>query len=70
MEKIYEVEFMQYTNCMRDTVCNNTENIKDGKYIRVGKEPFLIKESEFDKYKEYGGGFRIVKFVGNMKVGD
>lgn len=70
MEKIYEVEFMQYTNCMRDTVCNNAENIKDSKYIRVGKEPFLIKESEFDKYKEYGGGFRIIKFVGNMEVGE
>lgn len=62
MEKIYEVEFMQYTNCMKDTVWNEKSN----KYLNVGKEPFLIKESEFDKYKEYGNGFRIVKFVGNI----
>lgn len=62
MEKVYEVEFMQYTNCMRDTVWNK----KTDKYLDVGKESFLIKESEFDKYKEYGNGFRIVKFVGNI----
>lgn len=62
MEKVYEVEFIQYTNCMRDTVWNK----KTDKYLDVGKEPFLIKESEFDKYKEYGNGFRIVKFVGNI----
>lgn len=67
MEKIYEVEFMQYTNCMRDTVSNMADKIKDTKYINVGKEPFLIKESEFDKYKGYGNGFRIVKFVGNIE---
>lgn len=68
MEKIYEVEFMQYTNCMRDTVCNDAKEIKDMKYLHVGKEPFLIKESEFDRYMKYGGGFRIVKFVGNIEV--
>lgn len=66
MEKVYEVEFMQYTNSMRDTVSNMADKIKDTKYISVGNEPFLIKESEFDKYKEYGNGFRIVKFVGNI----
>ena len=29
MEKVYQVEFMQYTNYSRDTVCNNTDSIKD-----------------------------------------
>lgn len=66
MEKVYQVEFMQYTNYSRDTVCNNTDSIKDCKYIDVGKDPFLVKESDLDKYKEYGNGFRIVKFVGNI----
>lgn len=66
MEKVYEVEFMQYTNCSRDTVCNNAESIKDSKYINVGKEPFLVRESELEKYREYGNGFRTVKFVGNI----
>ena len=67
MEKIYEVEFIEYTNCMKDTVSNGKE-IGKIEYIDVGKEPFLIKESEFDKYMKFGKGFRIVKFVGNMKI--
>lgn len=66
MEKVYEVEFMQYTNCMRDTVSDG--NGFDSKYINVGKEPFLIKESEFERYMKFGGGFRIIRFVGNMEV--
>ena len=50
MEKVYEVEFLNYTNCMRDTVSNGAKDIKDTEYINVGKEPFLIRESEFEKY--------------------
>lgn len=68
MEKVYEVEFMQYTNCMKDTVSDNNKEIGKTKYINVGKEPFLIKESDFDKYMKYGGGFRIVRFVGNIEI--
>lgn len=67
MEKVYEVEFMEYTNSMRDTVSDGAELGKI-KYIHVGKEPFLIKESEFDKYMKFGKGFRIVRFVGNMEI--
>lgn len=67
MEKIYEVEFMQYTNYMRDVVSDGAELGKT-EYIHVGKEPFLIKESEFDKYMKFGKGFRIVRFVGNMEI--
>lgn len=68
MEKVYEVEFMRYTNCMEDTVSNGETEIGKAKYIDVGKEPFLIKESDFPKYQKYGGGFRIVKFVGNIET--
>lgn len=67
MEKIYEVEFMKYTNCIRDTVSDGEEAGKT-KYIHVGDEPFLIKESEFDKYMKFGKDFRIIRFVGNMEV--
>jgi hypothetical protein len=67
MEKVYEVEFMNYTNSMRDTVSNNAENIKDINYIHVGKESFLIRESEFEKYMQYGNGFRVIRFVGNIR---
>ena len=68
MEKVYEVEFMNYTNCMRDTVSNMANEIKNTKYIEIGKEPFLIKESDFDKYMKYGGGFRVVKVLGNIET--
>ena len=67
MEKVYEIEFMRYTNCMNDTVSDGGE-LGQTKYITVGKEPFLIKESDFPKYQKYGGGFRIVRFVGNIEV--
>lgn len=63
IEKLYEVEFMNYTNSMKDTVSNN-----DGDYINTGCEPFIIRESEFDKYMKYGNGFRTVKFVGNIII--
>lgn len=68
VEKVYEVEFMQYTNCMRDTVCDEEKELGKGQCLHVGKEPFLIKESDFPKYQKYGGGFRIVRFVGNIEV--
>ena len=67
MEKIYEVEFMSYTNCMKDTVRDEEKELGKGQYLTVGREPFLIKESEFSKYQKYGDGFRIIRFVGNMK---
>ena len=66
MEKVYEVEFMSYTNVMRDTVCDEETELGKEKYLNVGKEPFLIKESEFNKYMKYGNGFRVVRFVGNI----
>ena len=33
-----------------------------------GGETIDIKESDFSKYMKYGGGFRIVRFVGNIEV--
>jgi len=68
MEKVYEVEFMEYTNCMKDTVSNQAKEIGDRKYIGVGKEPFLVRESELEKYRAWGNGFRIIRFVGNIIV--
>ena len=68
MEKVYEVEFMRYTNCMKDTVSDGEKELGKGKYLHVGREPFLIKESDFPKYMKYGGGFRIVRFVGNIET--
>ena len=68
MEKVYEVEFMEYTNSMRDTIWNKYKEIGDMEYITVGKESFLVRESELEKYMAWGGGFRIIRFVGNIII--
>ena len=67
MEKVYKVEFMEYTNYSRDTVCDESKKIGHGQYLHVGKEPFLVKESDLEKYKNYGGGYRSVVFVGYLE---
>ena len=68
--KVYSVTFMQYIDCLKDTISNN--NKKDTKYITViehGFEhaPFLIKEYDIDKYKDFGGGIKELIFVGYME---
>lgn len=68
LEKVYAVEFMEYTNCMRDTVSDGNKDLGQARYINIGKEPFLIRESELDKYRIYGGGFRSIEFVGNIVI--
>ena len=68
LEKVYAVEFMEYTNCMKDTVSDGNENIGETKYITIGKEPFLVRESELNKYRKYGNGFRSITFVGNISI--
>ena len=68
-EKIYAVEFMEYTNCSNCTVAKyGPDKIKDTDYLDVGLAPFLVKESDIDKYKEFGGGFKSLIFVGNMEI--
>lgn len=70
-EKIYSVEFMTYTNCMQDTVSDwdgkGSPSLKDIKYLDVGHN-FLIKESEIEKYKKFGQGYRNLKFVGELMI--
>ena len=71
-EKVYSVTFMGYTNCIGDTVCTHYgESVPFGtsKYLDIGHEPFLVLESELEMYREYGGGYRSIQFVGNMEVG-
>lgn len=70
-EKVYQVEFMNYTNHMKDTVCKNI-NLSEGKYnlkhVHVGTEPFLVTESQLNFYSQYGGGFRSLNFIGVISV--
>ena len=68
-EKVYHAEFMEYTNCTKNTVAKYGPNkFKDAEYLDVGCEPFLVKESDIDKYKEFGGGYKVLMFVGFIEV--
>lgn len=66
MEKVYKVKFMQYTNYFMDTISDGNEDISERKYLKVGNDPVIIKESDLSKYMKYGNGFRSVEFIGNM----
>ena len=66
MEKVYKVEFMQYTNCLKDTVSDGNEDIGERKYLKIGINPIIIRESDLPKYMKYGNGFRSVEFIGNL----
>ena len=72
LEKVYAVEFMQYTNCLNDTVCDwdgsYSTSLKNHHYLDVGKEVVLIKESDLEKYRKYGQGYRNCEFVGNIII--
>lgn len=66
MEKIYEVEFINYTTEGKYAVKGFDEH-GNQKNVHVGEEPFLIRESEFEKYRKWGNGFRVIRFVGNLR---
>lgn len=73
--KIYQVEFLQYTNCFKDTVSNgNNDSVftskSPSKYLDVGHEHFLVVEDDLPYFKQFGGGFRSVEFVGRLAVRD
>ena len=68
-EKVYHVEFMEYTNITRNTVAKyGPDKIKDAEYLDVGPGPFLVKESDIDKYKDFGGGYKSLIFAGFIEV--
>ena len=66
MEKVYKVKFMQYTNCFMDTISDANEDIGERKYLKVGADPVIIRESDLPKYMKYGNGFRSIEFIGNI----
>ena len=69
-EKVYTVEFMGYTNITKNTVSTYYEGCDKAtiEYLDVSNGPFLIKESDLDKYKKFGGGYRDIHFVGYIEV--
>lgn len=63
---VYEIEFMEYTNAMRNTVHSK----KHKKYIDVNREGFIARESDLDYLKEFGKGFRKLRFLGELYQGN
>ena len=64
LEKVYIVDFIYYTNCMRDTVYNE----ETGEHLDVGRLGFLVRESELEKYRKYGKGYESIKLVGQVCI--
>lgn len=73
-EKIYSVTFRRYTNCLNDAVSDYDENSLEldphTKYIDIGKDPCLVRESDLSYFQKFGGGFDSIKFVGIIHIPD
>lgn len=73
LEKVYKVTYMLYTNVMRDTVSDwdgKGHSLADCEYLDVGKEPFLLRESQLEQYRKFGGGYRNIEFVGQIPISE
>ena len=66
VDKIYLIDFIEYTDCLKDTVSDGNDILGEIDYISLGKQSVLIREKDFDKFKKYGGGFKSAVFVGNL----
>lgn len=66
-EKIYAVEFMDYTNWEKVCVSSNPGHT-DAQYLNVGKETCLVRESDLPIFQKYGHGFRSITCVGVLHV--
>ena len=70
MEKIYLAEFISYTNALHDTVSDwdgkGTPSIGKIKYLNLGKHCTLVKESDLEKYRKYGQGYKKITFLGTL----
>ena len=68
--KIYSVVFVEYTNCLQDTVSTGEEDLAKIKYLTIPKTGLLVREDELDEYKKYGQGFKSTTLVGEMYVNE
>lgn len=70
MEKIYLVEFISYTNALHDTVSDwdgkRFSKIGETKYLHLGRHCTLVKESDLEKYRKYGQGYKKITFLGTL----
>jgi hypothetical protein len=71
MEKVYRIEFMRYTNYSKETVDDAKDPftpIGEINYLHIGEGPFLVLEKDLEYYRQFGGGFRSIEYVGIMDL--
>jgi len=72
MEKVYRVEFMRYTNYSKEVVDDAKDPaialIGETNYLHIGEGPFLVLEKDLEYYRQFGGGFRVIEYVGVMDL--
>ena len=66
MAKIYLVEFIEYTNWSHDTISNPKLEFREGRYIHIPRDGFLVREEHLEFIKQWGKGFRSIKLVGEL----
>lgn len=71
VEKVYKVEFIEYTNCLNDTVSDwnghGLPKLDEINYLHVGNNGFLVRERDLEKYRKFGKGYRNISLVGIME---
>lgn len=65
MKKIYLIEFIEYTNGLRNTV-HRINNDGNDEYLDVSREGTLVSEDDIEDMKQFGKGLRSMKLVGEL----
>lgn len=65
--KLYKVEFLKYTNMLKDTVSNTPDEYRiTGKEKYIDAVDLIVKENDLDYYRQFGGGIKNITFVGYL----
>ena len=65
-EKVYFVKFNLYTNGTYLTVAYHNDIDGTSEYLDIPYGGLLIRESELEKYRKFGNGYKTIKLVGSM----
>ena len=69
--KLYRITFNEYTNALKNTVSNGEKEIGKTEYIECDSDgSLIIRESEFDIYRKFGGGIQTMVYAGFMYEGE
>jgi hypothetical protein len=64
--RIYEIEFMEYTNTMKDTVMVHSDKIIYKSLPPNHEGKILIAEEDIPKWQNYGNGIKSMRYVGEF----